>query len=109
MPAAPDATQIAARSEQINQLFTTCLGEEPQPALIKQVIDQTTKKISAVQSTCGSQITGTLTRTADKVYADLLKRLDIGQAKLLRSGYVELWGEISGEIKEQFKLHLDRN
>jgi hypothetical protein len=38
---------------------------------------------------------------------DLLKRLDIGQAKLLRSGYVELWGIISEEIKEQFKMHLD--
>ena len=65
MPAAPTATQVAARSDQLSKLITTCLAEEPQPALISTIVDQTAKKISVVQPTSGSQVTGTITRTAD--------------------------------------------
>ena len=94
-PAAPTATQVAARSDQLSKLITTCLAEEPQPALISTIVDQTAKKISVVQPTSGSQVTGTITRTADKVYTDLLKRLDSTQERQLRAGYIELWGIIS--------------
>ena len=107
MPAAPTATQVAARSDQLSKLITTCLAEEPQPALISTIIDQTAKKISVVQPTSGSQVTGTITRTADKVYTDLLKRLDSTQEKQLRAGYIELWGIISKDIKSQFQMHLN--
>ena len=106
-PAAPTATQIAARSDQLSKLITTCLAEEPQPALISTIVDQTAKKISVVQPTSGSQVTGTITRTADKVYTDLLKRLDSTQEKQLRAGYIELWGIISKDIKSQFQMHLN--
>ena len=107
MPAAPTATQVAARSDQLSKLITTCLAEEPQPALISTIVDQTAKKISVVQPTSGSQVTGTITRTADKVYTDLLKRLDSTQEKQLRAGYIELWGIISKDIKSQFQMHLN--
>ena len=60
-----------------------------------------------IQSTSGSQITGTLSWTADKVYTELIQGLDARQQKLLRSGYVKLWGEISRDIKAQFEQHLD--
>ena len=107
MPAAPTATQVAARSDQLSKLITTCLAEEPQPALISTIVDQTAKKISVVQPTSGSQVTGTITRTADKVYTDLLKRLDSTQERQLRAGYIELWGIISKDIKSQFQMHLN--
>ena len=107
MPAAPTATQVAARSDQLSKLITTCLAEEPLPALISTIVDQTAKKISVVQPTSGSQVTGTITRTADKVYTDLLKRLDSTQEKQLRAGYIELWGIISKDIKSQFQMHLN--
>ena len=107
IPAAPTATQVAARSDQLSKLITTCLAEEPQPALISTIVDQTAKKISVVQPTSGSQVTGTITRTADKVYTDLLKRLDSTQEKQLRAGYIELWGIISKDIKSQFQMHLN--
>ena len=107
MPAAPTATQVAARSDQLSKLITTCLAEEPLPALISTIVDQTAKKISVVQPTSGSQVTGTITRTADKVYTDLLKRLDSTQERQLRAGYIELWGIISKDIKSQFQMHLN--
>ena len=106
-PAAPTASQVAARSDQLSKLITTCLAEEPQPALISTIVDQTAKKISVVQPTSGNQALGTITRTADKVYADLLKRLDSTQEKQLRAGYIELWGIISKDIKSQFQMHLN--
>ena len=107
MPTALDATQVAARSDQLSKLITTCLAEEPQPALISTIVDQTAKKISVVQPTSGNQAIGTITRTADKVYTDLLKRLDSTQEKQLRAGYIELWGIISKDIKSQFQMHLN--
>ena len=55
MPAAPTATQVAARSDQLSKLITTCLAEVPQPALISTVVEKTAKKISVVQPTSGSQ------------------------------------------------------
>ena len=45
-----------------------------------------------IQSTSGSQITGTLSWTADKVYTELIQGLDTKQTKLLRTGYVQLCG-----------------
>ena len=107
MPVASTATQVAARRDQRSKLSATCLDEKPLRALISTIVDQSAKKISVVQPTSGSQVTGTITRTADKVYTDLLKRLDSTQERQLRAGYIELWGIISKDIKSQFQMHLN--
>ncbi len=70
MPAAPTATQVAARSDQLSKLITTCLAEEPQPALISTIIDQTAKRTPWVNPTPGAQVTGTLKRPATKENRD---------------------------------------
>ena len=65
-----------------------------------------------IQSTSGSQITGTLSWTADKVYTELIQGLDARQQKQgsEQDMYVKLWGKISKDIrrlKVQFEQHLD--
>jgi hypothetical protein len=101
MPTAPTATQVAARSDQLSKLITECLAEVPQPALISTIVDQTAQKVSVIQPTSGSQATGPISRTADKVYAELIQKLDTAQGKLLRAGYIELWGVISGKTSRR--------